>query len=148
MNVVLFLCVWIGSFASFGQDPHSVPIPSVPHSELTPITIESVHIYRCEVDAQYPGGTRALVHYLSEECDWSGLNLNGDLVTNSKVYVSFVVNENGGIEHAQILRGIHPEIDARCLSLVRGMPNWIPATDCNQQPIRQTYTMPIQICLD
>ena len=43
------------------------------------------------------------------------------------VTVTFVVNKEGKVTHAKVLKGASKELDAEALRVVREMPNWYPA---------------------
>ena len=79
-------------------------------------------------EAQFPGGTRALMRYILDNLTLDSLT---EEITNSRLYVEFIVDSSGTINNAQILRGINEEIDKLCIDLIMNMPNWIPAVNRN-----------------
>ncbi len=46
---------------------------------------------------------------------------------NTKVTISFIVNENGKVENFEVVNGYNEEIDKDAISLVKSMPKWNPA---------------------
>lgn len=45
-----------------------------------------------------------------------------------RVYVSFVVEKNGTLSGAQVLRSVDASLSTEALRLVNTMPKWTPAT--------------------
>ena len=63
------------------------------------------------------------------------------------VFVTFVVRHNGAITDAEILRGVHPDIDAEVLRLVNKMPNWEPGKKDGEQ-VSVQFNMPVRFRLE
>ena len=59
-----------------------------------------------------------------------------------KVYVQFVVETDGSIAEATVLRGVGGECDDEALRVVKSMPKWHPAT-FKGKPVRSKYVIPI-----
>ncbi|MBQ3766069.1 MAG: TonB family protein [Bacteroidales bacterium] len=58
------------------------------------------------------------------------------------VTVQFVVGKNGGVQEVQVLKGVHPVLDAEALRVVRSSPKWKPGIK-DGKPVRVTYTLPV-----
>lgn len=58
------------------------------------------------------------------------------------VLVQFVVGRNGGVQEVQVLKGIHPALDAEAVRVVRSSPKWSPGIK-DGKPVRVTYTAPV-----
>ena len=86
---------------------------------------------------EFNGGAGALMQYLShnirypEEKDIQG-----------RVIVSFVVDKDGSISNAQVVKSLHPSFDAEALRIINNMPKWIPGTQ-NGKPVNVKYVVPI-----
>jgi TonB family protein len=86
---------------------------------------------------EFNGGAGALMQYLShnirypEEKDIQG-----------RVIVSFVVDKDGSISNAQVVKSVHPSFDAEALRIINNMPKWIPGTQ-NGKPVNVKYVVPI-----
>ncbi len=48
-----------------------------------------------------------------------------------KVYVTFVVEKDGSISSAQVMRGLSDECDLEAIRVIQSMPKWIPGTQRN-----------------
>ncbi len=62
------------------------------------------------------------------------------------VIVQFVVTRLGDVAEAQILRGIHPDIDLEALRAVRAMPKWTPG-QLNGKAVNALYVLPFRFKL-
>ncbi len=100
----------------------------------------------CEVMPEYPGGDKALrtdlvnsIKY-PEEASKKGIQ--------GKVYVSFVVDEQGKIKDAKIVRGVDPLLDKEALRVVSELDKtWTPGKE-KGKVVKVAYTIPIQFALD
>lgn len=61
---------------------------------------------------------------------------------NQKVYVRFIVNQNGKIIKPTILRSAGEDCDAEALRILNIMPNWIPAKFSGKS-VSSFFVMPI-----
>jgi periplasmic protein TonB len=90
------------------------------------------------IEAQYVGGAEAMTKFISTNVKYpKNSKLEG------KVYVEFVVNEQGGIQDVKVLRGLDKEFDDISVNLIKKMPNWIPASDEKGNPISSKMILPI-----
>ena len=63
-----------------------------------------------------------------------------------KVFVQFIVEKDGSVGEATVLRGISTECDEMALQVVKAMPNWKPAT-FKGKPVRSKFVLPINFVL-
>jgi TonB family protein len=64
-----------------------------------------------------------------------------------KVFVNFIIQKDGSISNATIVRSVSPEIDAEALRVVNSSPRWRPGIQ-NGRPVTVSYTIPITFNLD
>ena len=89
---------------------------------------------------QFPGGTTAMMEYLSKNVRYpEEAHKNG---IQGRVIITFVVESDGSITEAHIVRSVNPLLDAEALRVVNAMPNWTPGMQ-NGEPVRVKYTLPI-----
>jgi len=94
---------------------------------------------------EYPGGVTALTNDLigaikyPEEAKKNGVQ--------GKVYVSFVVDEQGKVTDAKIARGVEPSLDKESLRVVNGLKTWKPGKE-KGKAVKVAYTIPINYALD
>ena len=94
--------------------------------------------------AEYPGGVDAMVNYIASSVVYPE-KAKADNV-QGKVFVQFVVETDGSIAEATVLRGVGGECDDEALRVVKSMPKWQPAT-FKGKPVRSKYVMPINFML-
>ena len=58
------------------------------------------------------------------------------------VTVQFVVGTNGGVQEVEVLKGVHPALDAEAVRVIRSSPKWKPGIK-DGKPVRVTYTLPV-----
>jgi protein TonB len=100
----------------------------------------------CEVMPEYPDGEAALrtdiINSVKYPEDAKKKGIQG------KVYVSFVIDENGKIKDAKIARGVDPLLDKEALRVVGELnKTWTPGKD-KGKVVKVAYTIPIQFALD
>lgn len=66
---------------------------------------------------------------------------------SGKVLIRFVVNEDGKIYGAKVLRGIGGGCDEEALRVVNAMPAWSPGMQ-NGNPVKVYFTLPISFMLE
>lgn len=74
----------------------------------------------------FPGGDAAKWRFLANNVTYpSSCRQIGE---QGKVYVKYIINEQGKVSQVEIVRGVHPLIDEEVLRVIRAMPDWTPAT--------------------
>jgi protein TonB len=93
-----------------------------------------------EVMPSFPGGFSKMQKFIADNLQYPN-RARKDRI-EGKVYVSFVVNEDGNITDIQLQKGIANDYDEACLQMVRKMPPWEPAT-MNNRPVKIKISIPI-----
>ena len=89
---------------------------------------------------QFPGGPSALFEYLSNNLQYPVVaEENG---VQGRVIVTFIVEKDGSISNAKVVKAVDPALDKEAIRLVESMPNWIPGKQ-NGEPVRVKYTVPV-----
>ena len=94
---------------------------------------------------EFPGGQIAMLDFLSknirypEEAHKAGIQ--------GRVVATFVVEKDGSISNAKVMRSIDPLLDAEALRVINSMPNWIPGKQ-DGKPVAVKYTVPVSFKLD
>ena len=89
---------------------------------------------------QFPGGTGKLFEFLSKNVKYPAEAENNDV--QGRVIVTFVVERDGEISNAKVVKSIHPALDAEALRVINSMPNWTPGMQ-NGEAVRVKYTVPV-----
>lgn len=92
------------------------------------------------IEAEFAGGALALQCYISENIRYPQDAIEMDI--QGKIYLSFIVEQDGTISHVSIARRVHPSLDYEAARVVYNMPKWTPAS-CNGEPIRLRARLPI-----
>lgn len=93
----------------------------------------------------FPGNEEALRNYLATSVKYPAEAASKKI--EGKVYVSFVVNEQGSITNVSLARGAHALLDAEAMRVIRAMPNW-NAGKHNGKAVPVNFTIPIQFNLE
>jgi TonB family protein len=91
-----------------------------------------------EEKAYFPGGLPALKDYLEGNIRYPEHASEG----TSEVAVKFMIETDGSVRDARIIRAVSPEMDREALRLVSSMPDWRPAVQMGQI-IRSNYILPV-----
>ena len=89
---------------------------------------------------EYPGGMSELMKYLSMNLRYPKEAQNKGI--QGRVVVQFVVNKDGSISDANVLKTVDPQLDAEALRVVNAMPNWTPGKN-KGEPVNTRFTIPV-----
>ena len=92
----------------------------------------------------FPGGQELLLKYLAANIKYPASAVKAK--KQGRVIVTFIVQKDGSITHAKIVRSIDPELDAEALRVVKGMPKWTPGTQLGK-PVSVKYVLPVKFSL-
>ena len=92
----------------------------------------------------FPGGPAALMKYLSDHTKYPVVAQENGV--QGRVTVQFVVNKDGSIVDAKVLRGVDPYLDKEAVRVIMGMPKWKPGMQ-RGKPVRVKYTVPVMFRL-
>ncbi len=74
--------------------------------------------------AEFPGGTRALYSYINKNVKYPIIAQENGV--QGKVFVKFVVNEQGKVSNAEILRGADVALNNEALRVINSLPDFKP----------------------
>jgi len=98
-----------------------------------------------EVMPEFPGGRNKLFTYLGANIKYPEAAKKAGV--QGRVFVSFVVETDGSVSEAKILRGIGTGCDEEALRVVNSMPKWSPGLH-HGKPVRVQYNLPIKYALN
>lgn len=93
---------------------------------------------------QFPGGSGALMKYLSQNVKYPASAQANSI--SGRVIVQFVVEADGSISREKIIRGVDPALDAEALRVIKVMPKWIPGENEGKK-VAVKYSVPIMFSL-
>jgi TonB family protein len=89
---------------------------------------------------EFPGGSDALRQFIASNLHYPYAAQKDGI--QGKVFVSFVVNQDGSISNILVSKGVHNLLDEEAVRVIKSMPRWIPGI-LNGKPIKVSYTVPI-----
>ncbi len=92
-----------------------------------------------ELMPSFPGGPDKLFEYLSKHVRYPKVAEKKGI--EGKVIVSFVVEKNGKVSEATVVKSPDPSLSKEALRVTKSMPKWNPGK-LNGQPTRTKYTVP------
>lgn len=93
---------------------------------------------------EFPGGINELMKFLQENMKYpEDATKEGK---QGRVIVRFVIDKDGTISDATVMRSVYPSIDAEALRVVNAMPKWTPGK-VKGAPVRVKYTLPLVFSL-
>ena len=93
---------------------------------------------------QFPGGQGVMMKYLAANIKYPASAVKAK--KQGRVIVAFVIQKDGSVTNARIVRSVDPELDAEALRIVKAMPNWTPGTQ-DGKPVNVRYTIPVVFSL-
>ena len=93
----------------------------------------------------YLGGHEALMKYIQQNIKYP--KEAQEQGKQGRVIVQFVVEKDGSITDAKIVRSADPQLDAEALRIVNAMPNWTPGKQRGEL-VRTRFTLPVTFRLN
>lgn len=99
-----------------------------------------------DVEAEYPGGFPAMMKFIQDK--FRVPDIAHDINASGKVFLKFVVGEDGSISSIKVQRGIPncPECDKEAIRVLKMMPNWKPGK-IRGKAVSSYFNLPINIDL-
>ena len=89
----------------------------------------------------FPGGPAELMKWLSSHVQYPAIAI--DICIQGTVIVAFIVEPDGSVSNAKLVRSVDPCIDQEALRLVGQMPKWNPGKRAGVQ-VRVRYYLPVK----
>lgn len=97
-----------------------------------------------EQQPHFPGGEQARMQYLADNIDYPKEARKAGI--QGTVYVQFIVEADGSVTNARILRGVGGGCDEEALEVVENMPDWQPGKQ-DGEAVRTQFNMPLRFTL-
>lgn len=88
----------------------------------------------------FPGGQAALMKYLAKNIKYPPLAQERDI--QGRVIVQFIVNKNGKVSDARVVRGVDRHLNIEAVRVINSMPDWKPGIQ-HGKPVRVRLTIPV-----
>ena len=128
-----------------GAEPEVGAVGVGTEAAVVPV-IPEVPVVRdfAEVMPQYEGGLSAMARFLSSKMRYPAVARR--MGVEGSVYVSFVINTDGSVIDAKVVKGISKECDAEALRVVSMMSHWSAGRQGNV-PVMVRMMLPIKFQL-
>lgn len=93
----------------------------------------------------FPGGTAAMMSYISSNIKYP--QSAREALIMGRVIVSFLVEKDGSISDARVVRNVDADLDREALRVVKSMPKWKPGKN-KGSVVRVKFTVPVVFRLD
>ena len=122
-------------------EQEEIPFEATNVDESAPLDANTDEVFKVvEVDPEFPGGEEALYKYLAENIKYPVMAKNNKV--EGRVYITFVIEKDGTVSDAKVLRSDNEELNAEALRVINAMPKWKPGTQ-RGVPVRVQYNIPI-----
>jgi protein TonB len=88
----------------------------------------------------FPGGDTELLKFISKSIKYPVIAQENGV--QGRVICTFVVNRDGSVVDAEVVRGVDPSLDKEAIRVIGTMPKWAPGKQ-RGKPVRVKYTVPI-----
>ena len=120
-------------------------IPDAPIEDIEEEVFQEPEIFTVVEDMpSFPGGDVELYKYLGKNIKYPKIAKQNGL--EGKVFVQFVVNEDGSISDVQVLRDVGGGTGAEASRVISNMPKWTPGKQ-RGQAVKVRYTVPVNFQL-
>ena len=92
----------------------------------------------------FPGGEAELFKYLGKSIKYP--QMAQDAGIQGVVFVTFLVDKDGGVKNVKVLRGIGGGCDEEAIRVVQKMPKWTPGKQRGKS-VKVQYNLPIKFTL-
>ncbi len=89
---------------------------------------------------EFPGGLEALRLFVAHHTKFPPLAIRNSV--EGKVYVKFIVDETGAVQHPEVVRGIGAGCDEAALAVVRALPRFTPGRQ-NGRAVKVYFSLPV-----
>jgi|GEM_PF-315484 len=93
---------------------------------------------------EFPGGAMALRKTIAGAIKYPRIAQEEN--AEGKVFVSFVVNREGYIWNAKVVKSVHPALDHEAIRVIYSLPKWEPGFQ-HGKAVDVAYTIPIEFVL-
>ena len=94
---------------------------------------------------EFPGGKEALKSYVASSINYPAEVEKAGI--QGRVHAAFIVEKDGSVTGARIIRTVDPLLDAEAIRIIRNMPKWTPGMQ-DGKPVRVKYLVPVNFQLD
>ncbi len=98
-----------------------------------------------EKTPEFPGGNNELIKFLQNNIKYPATERDNEI--EGTVFIKFIVEKDGSVSNAEVLKSISPGLDKEALRVVNLFPNYSPGMQ-QGKPVRVSFTLPIKFALN
>ena len=150
MNYVINRALKIGAaklrkMAALGESAEAVQDATERAGEAIEKLGDIVPYTSVEVKPTFNGGDAdAFVKYVQQNLKYPQRAIENE--EQGRVTVNFVVDQNGKIQNAKVVKGVSELLDAEALRVINNAPDWTPAKQGGKN-VPVTYSIPVVFAL-
>ncbi len=116
------------------------PIPDMAEMDEPEVEeTDKIHIV-VEEQPSFPGGEKAFYQYVASKMKYPKLAVRQGI--DGRVFVQFVVNQDGSLTDIQVIKGIGGGCDEEAVRVLESAPRWNPGKQ-RGKPVRVRMVLPI-----
>ena len=92
----------------------------------------------------FPGGDGEMMKYIANNIKYPQICRENNI--SGKVFVNFIVNEQGKVDKVKVVRGVDPYLDKEAIRVIQSLPDWTPGRQ-RGKAVRVQFTIPISFAL-
>lgn len=127
-TISILLLIWMCSYIQ------------ITAQEQMPKMREDGAYYYVDQMPQFMDSREALGNYLAENIKFPEEAKEEGI--SGRVFIQFVVEEDGTLASFKVMKGVHPLLDEEALRVIKTMPRWNPGIEKGKK-VRVIYTIPI-----
>ena len=118
--------------------------------KYTPVEVEEEEVEEQQIFQvveempEFPGGMGECMKFLGKNIKYPTISQENGV--QGRVIVQFVVNRDGSIVDAKVMRGVDPYLDKEALRVVGLMPKWAPGKQ-RGKAVRSQFILPVMFRL-
>jgi TonB family protein len=135
----------IGANDKEGNTPSGISLNTTGNTGSGTSSSEGEFTVSPEIMPEFIGGEDALIRFLNQKVKYPSYEIEQEI--EGMVIVEFVVDKDGSISHAKVIKSATPNFDREALRVVRMMPRWNPGMQ-GGEPVKVLFNVPITFQLD
>jgi periplasmic protein TonB len=147
-NIILFITLLIFGNCGFAQIQTHITPPDTSEPEVFNIVEKMPAWYSCEKneneEERYKCTSYAMQTFLAKNIIYPTKARDNGIT--GTVYVTFIINEDGKVINAKILRGISDQLDEEALRVINKMPTWQPGVQ-KGNPVSVQFNVPVKFTI-
>ena len=109
-----------------------------------PVEIKEETIEFIDTDAEFPGGPLEMKKFIVKNTKYPLIARDSNI--SGKVYVAFSISRDGSITDVEVIKSVHPLLDAEAMRVIKSMPKWVPAHQ-QGRPVIASFILPVSFKL-